>query len=600
MSAPRIQARRETLSVGGNITLNSGATFTAGTSTIAMTGASKTIDSAGKSLYGFSVSGTDSPTANDLTITGPVNISDTGTLTIGSGRTLTHSGSSFTLNTSGTVTGAGTLTFVSGSSGPGTGGTISVVTRFDASSADITATTVDARTYSAKVELYASSASDRTITLPSGTTTLSGSSSHLHIKADGAGDLTVDGSTNNPTFTVGGDIALNGSGGGVEAWVAGDNTWTASGNVDTAQGFYAPRMAVLNPTWDNYGFQQDDYSSDGFGGCDFNGTTYGAGTSSADSMSQGSLTGASSSCNPSGTDYFYRTYLKFNLSGVANTNTITRADLQIHASVTGGAFSVYRSNSDAPDGVAADSLYSVGTGIGLSGSYTYGVGVNVVPMALGGTENIQSSLGNTAYAIVLDGGSGVSTLTSVDSATNKPKLRIGYYASATTPTLIMNGTGTLSGGTQSGFYNLTMSGTNTFNASHQANIYHTLDLTGSITTNSAPVVMTGASSTIIGGNNTLGNLTVTSGTTTLTTSDLTTSLNVQLLSGGTLSIASGRTLTAQGNVLLNSGTTITGAGTLTITSASSGPGTAGTLSSRVRYDATSGNDCLHATLVFIP
>lgn len=578
-----------TLSVGGNITLNAGATFTAGTSTVAMTGASKTIDSAGKTLYGFSVSGTDSPTANDLTITGPLSVADAGTLTLGSGRTLTHSGSSFTLNTTGTITGAGTLTFLPASSGPGTGGTISVITRFDASSGDIASTTADARTYSAKVELFASSSSDRTITLPSGTFTLSGSSSHLHIKADGAGDLTVDGSVNSPTVTVDGDIALNGSGAGVEAWVAGDNTWTATGNVDTAQGFYSPRMAVLNPTWDNYGFQQDDYSSDGFGGCDFNGTTYGAGTSSSTSMSQGIETGASSSCNPSGTDYFHRSYLKFNLSGIANTNTITRADLQIHASVAGSAFAIYRSNNDAPDGVAAGSLYSVGTGTGLSGSYSFGTGVNIVPMALGGTTNIQSSLGNAAYAIVLDGGSGVSTLTSVDSSTNKPKLRIGYYAPATTPTLIMNGTGTLSGGTQSGFYNLTMSGTNTFNTSHQANIYNTLALTGSITTNSAPVVMTGANSTIIGGNNTLGNLTVADGTTTLTTSNLTTSLNVQLLGSGILSIASGRTLTALGNVLLNSGTTITGSGTLVMTSASSGPGTAGTLSSRVRYDATSGN-----------
>jgi hypothetical protein len=209
-------------------------------------------------------------------------------------------------------------------------------------------------------------------------------------------------------------------------------------------------------------------------------------------------------------------------------------------------------------------------------------------MSLGGTGNIQSSLGNAAYAIVLDGGD-VSTLTSVDSATNKPKLRIGYFATATTPTLVMNATGTLSGGTQSGFYNLTMSGTNTFNAAHQATVYNTLSLTGSITTNSAPVVMAGSASTVIGGGNTLGNLTVSGGTTTLTTSDLTTSLNVQLLSSGTLSIASGRTFTAQGNVLLNSGTTISGSGTLTMTSTSSGPGTDGTLSSLVRYDATGGN-----------
>ncbi len=583
------------LTVGGDY--NNAGTFNktnTQTTTLAATGTGFTITPGTGDMNNLTVSGdaggngTYTLSGANLTVDGILNVNTGDTLAIDTSRTLTNSGST-DASISGTISGAGTLRFVNGSGGPGTGGTISVLTLFDASSGDIASTTVDARTYSATVELYASSSSDRTITLPSSTITLSGSSSHLHMKADGAGDLTVDGAANNPTVTVGGDIALNGTGGGVEAWVAGDNTWTSSGNVDTAQGFYAPHMAVLNPTWDNYGYEQDDYADDGFGGCDFLGTSSNAGTSSSTSLTQGYTTGASTSCSPSGTDFRYRSYLKFNLSGISNTNTVTRADLQIHASAAGGAFTVYRSNNDAPDGVAAGSLYAVGLSTGLNSVYSYATGVNMIPMALDGMANIQSSLGNAAYAVVLDGSSSLSTLTSTDSATNKPKLRVGYVTTATTPTLVMNGTGTLSGGTQSGFYNLTMSGTNTFNASHEANIYNTLTLSGSITTNSAPVVMAGSASTVIGGNNTLGNLTVSGGTTTLTTSDLTTSLNVQLLSSGTLSIASGRTFTAQGNVLLNSGTTISGAGTLTMTSTSSGPGTAGTLSSVARYDATGGN-----------
>ena len=58
--------------------------------------------------------------------------------------------------------------------------------------------------------------------------------------------------------------------------------------------------------------------------------------------------------------------------------------------------------------------------------------------------------------------------------------------------------------------------------------------------------------------------------------------------GDTLSIDVNRTVTHSGAALTLDGT-ISGAGTMTFTDTSSGPGTSGTLSSVVRYDATGGN-----------
>jgi len=577
-----------TLSVGGNITLNAGATFTAGTSTVAMTGASKTIDSAGKSLYGFSVSGTDSPTASDLTVTGPVDISDSGTLTIGSGRTLTHSGSSFTLNSTGTITGIGTLTFISGSSGPGTGGTISIITRFDATSGDIASTTFDARTYGGIVEPYNNSATNRTITFASGTYTLSGSSSSFNPNAAAGGDLTLEGATNNPTVTIGGNLDFTGAGSGTEVLAMGDGTWTVSGNMDLTDGFASPRVASLNPTWDNFATLEETYD----GACALFSTVNSCGTSSSTTMTVGNdlLSGGGQTCP--GVDTYYQGYMKYDLSSISNTNTVTQVTQQLYANSVGTVGPVvYRSSTDTPNAQACNALYST-PGTTYNSFNTWATGSNLADLTFSAKSDVQSKLGNAAYAVVLSGGSDMSGINSTDASADKPVLRVGYFATSTSPTVIMNGaskTLTSGSGRVATFYNLTLSGSITVNSASTVYVYNTFDLSGTVTNNTAALAMAGTTGTIIGGGNTIGNMSIFDGnTTTLSTSDLTIASAIAVYPTGTLTIGAGRTLTHTASSLTLNGT-INGSGLLTFTSTSSGPSAAGTLSVPVRFDATGGN-----------
>ncbi|MEK7637481.1 MAG: hypothetical protein AAB402_03825 [Patescibacteria group bacterium] len=429
----------------------------------------------------------------------------------------------------------------------------------------------------------------RTVTLGSGTFTFS---SHFYINAANTQDLGVSGETNNPTVNITGNLDFTGTGTGTEVLAAGNGTWTVSGSVDLTGGFYAPKVTDLNPTWDNAGYQQTDWTDDGFGGCTAAYSTS-CDTASSTTLNVGTnvTSGGGTICTPFPTvDHTYRTYLKYDLSSIAGTNTVIRAQQEVNVTSAGDAVSLNRAGSDTPDAAACGSLFGVGGGTAYNSWSTWTTGHQSVEFLATGVIDLQARLGNSTYALVISGGSTVkSVISSTDSSADKPILRVGYVASSTTPTLVMNGTGTLTTGS-SGFYNLTLSGTITVDAGSAVYVYNTLDMTGgAVTNNNFNLIMAGTSTTLKGGGNTIGNLRVEINTTsTLTGSDLSLSNQLFVASGATLSLDASRGLTLSGSSFTLTGT-ISGTGTLTYQNTVTIFPTTGTISSIVRFDTVNGN-----------
>ncbi len=535
-------------------------------------------------------------TGSDLTVDGALTVNTGDSLTIDTSRTLTAS-SSTNVNNDGTITGAGVLKFPSGAGGPDSDanstGTYSSIVRYDATNGDVASTTIDGRTYSGRVELVSTSSSNRTITLPSTAFTVSGGSSHFYVQANGTGDLTAEAGTNNPTMTVGGALKLNGTGGGNEVLAMGDGTWTVTGDVDLAQGFTAPHVAQLNPVWDNYGYSQDEFFDDGFGGCNYVNTIYSCGTSSSTTMDTGDdlTTNGGQTCPNLGSNFdtLNRAYLKYDLSSISNTYTVTALQQQVYVTSAGSGPTIGRATSDTPNTAACEDLYNVSVATPYNSFTDWGTGSRVVSLP---TSGAQAALGTTAFSLVTYSGT-QSIINSTDAATNKPVLRIGYYTPSTSPTLIMNGTGvtlTANGAQPANFYNLTLSGTVTVNLTTTVYVFHNFDLSGTVTNNTAALVMTGVASgaTLSGHGNTIGNMSITDNGNVTMDSSLTLSSALVVYSGATLTLASGQTLThSAGTFILNG--TIAGPGLLTITNSSSGPGSTGTLNAPVQFDATAGN-----------
>lgn len=231
-----------TMAVTGDFT-NNGGTYTGGTSTVQLVGNGAINGTTDTTFYNLTIGDSTVGTvtvggSNDVTVTNTLNIDTDDVLSIGSDRTVTHTNAAnTTLN--GTVSGAGRLVYPNGAGGPGTTGTLSAITRYDATSGDVASTTIDARTYAGPVEFYSSSsAGTRTATLASGTYTLSGSGAHFHVLAAGTQTMAVAANTNNPTVTIGGDLDFTGTGGGSESITSGTGTWTVSNIVDFTGGTY--------------------------------------------------------------------------------------------------------------------------------------------------------------------------------------------------------------------------------------------------------------------------------------------------------------------------------------------------------------------------
>lgn len=177
------------------------------------------------------------------TVTTATNHSIYGTLTVASGdsysinasRTITLQAGAAEISGTGTVTGSGKIAFVPTSSGPGNTVTIDAITLYTVSAA-VPSTTFDARVYGNDVEVTNATASSYVVTCASSTYTLSGATSDLILTASGAGSVTLDCTTNDPTWNIGGNLDYNGAGAGTESITVDASTWTVSGNVDLTNG----------------------------------------------------------------------------------------------------------------------------------------------------------------------------------------------------------------------------------------------------------------------------------------------------------------------------------------------------------------------------
>ncbi len=219
---------RGTLTADGNSFTASGSwddngTFTAGTSTLTMTGISKILDASSFNNLTINSGGTVTASGS-FTVSGTL-VMTTGTLSIPSGATMTHSGATFTF-TAGTISGLGTLKeTASGFTFP-TGGTISSILTMDTSAGN---QTLSARTYGGAVNIDNSGATNgRTVSLGAGTHIYSGT---LIVLSSGTGSVELTGSANNPTVNITGDLTVT-TGGGTKTITTGSGIWTASGNVN--------------------------------------------------------------------------------------------------------------------------------------------------------------------------------------------------------------------------------------------------------------------------------------------------------------------------------------------------------------------------------
>ncbi|MBI5467221.1 MAG: hypothetical protein HY975_03350, partial [Candidatus Kerfeldbacteria bacterium] len=234
-----------THTINGNLSF-AGGTITAGTSTITMNGtAGKTITGGGATIYALNIDPSSAATVtlqtSDLIVANQLTVATGDTLALSSA-TLTNT---FSTNASivGTLSSAGTgkLIFPNGAGGPGTTGTLTARVRYDATNGGIATTTIDARNYRGGIELYSTSASNQTITFPTGSFTCTGTAGGFFMYAEGAGDLIADMTTSspNPSMSTCGAIDFLGSGGGTEILNQGTGNLIAGfGSVDFTGGTY--------------------------------------------------------------------------------------------------------------------------------------------------------------------------------------------------------------------------------------------------------------------------------------------------------------------------------------------------------------------------
>lgn len=613
----------QSLSVGGAFTLTTSGTLSMGSRALTMTGVGVNINT-NKTLYNLTINpsstGTVTVVTNDFTVSNTLTVSASDTLSIGSGRIVTLSRATSTaLTLSGTISGSGTLYYSTTTAFP-TAGTMSANLRMDATGGNLI---LSNRTYGGNVELYSNSSSAaRTVTAgTAGSQTLT-FSGNLTMNAANTQNLTLQGATWDPTVIVTGLFDFTGAGSGTEVVTAPDAaaTWTVTGAVDLADGTWTASAETLkmNGTANlgGGGNTVNHLTIDGSGntatltGTDLtvSGTLTigGAADGNNDTLTIASgrtltlsKTGATAlTINNSGTDtingpgtLIYRSSTDFPTVGTLGAVLILRFDMvtnsmNMPARTDYGAVTVFNSSA------SVRTLTILGA-VTLSGDMdiqTTGDGSATITGATNNPLVIMHSLacsGAGAGAKALVTGNSVWQFTgSLDFTNCTPTITAGN-------TVSMIGTGTLtSNGNVLQELDIDSSGTVTLAAAVHT-VATTLYLGGSGTpvVAGSTIAMTGSGQSIIGGDKTINNLTLDgNGTIDLGLSDITIAGTLNVTTNDTLSILTGRTLTHTGGTFTFPDTaTISGAGTLTFTNTSPGPGTTGTLSSGVRFDATNGN-----------
>lgn len=138
----------------------------------------------------------------------------------------------------------------------------------------------------------------------------------------------------------------------------------------------------------------------------------------------------------------HRAGLKFSLSSVPNTATITKIELVVNVTGTTAATqTVYRLNSDSVDSQSCTTgaMYATlgGSGGTLYSYYTNWNTTGLKTLDLGSTavSDVQSRIaGSDILPLSITSGGALGTINSTDSASNKPQLVITYTSPPQTPT----------------------------------------------------------------------------------------------------------------------------------------------------------------------
>ncbi|PIS42206.1 MAG: hypothetical protein COT24_04665, partial [Candidatus Kerfeldbacteria bacterium CG08_land_8_20_14_0_20_40_16] len=233
-----VSGENNQITVGGNWSNSDIFTKQGGTVLFDATDGDNTIEAGSSSFNGVTFSGasggngTWTVQTNDAAVSGTINVNTGDTLSIASGRTLTWTGSGFTLD--GTISGLGRLTIDSATAIP-TGGTLSSVVRFDATNGNTT--NVINRTYGGAVEVYNSSSSNRTLILGTAGSQTIDFDSTLNLEATGAGTLDLTGLNWDPAVDLESDLTFT-AGGAAKTIVSGAGNWNVAGSVNFTNGVY--------------------------------------------------------------------------------------------------------------------------------------------------------------------------------------------------------------------------------------------------------------------------------------------------------------------------------------------------------------------------
>ena len=229
-----------TWTVGNRIYFNDG-TADAGTSTVILSGNGRLYCLNGTlTLYNLIIS------PSRVNILGSVfSISNSfvlgsgSTAQIANGVTVTMLDGSSVNNANGSIVTGGTAPYFklidSSAATLDTTGTITARVIFEAATKNIT---IPARTYGNHVYVDNKSSSDFTATVgTAGSQSLS--AGYILIRANGAGNLSVNADTYDPDMAINGYLDFTGLGVGTESILAGSGTWDISGNVNFTDGTFA-------------------------------------------------------------------------------------------------------------------------------------------------------------------------------------------------------------------------------------------------------------------------------------------------------------------------------------------------------------------------
>lgn len=211
---------------------------------------------------------------------------------------------------------------------------------------------------------------------------------------------------------------------------------------------------TLNASWDIGTDETLNYDTDGLDNCVYASTTYSCNSASATSLTIVNQT-APVGCTGSDTQVNTRAALKFSLSTIPNNATITNVELIVNVTnATTNTVTIGRTSSDAPDTLSCTTAGSslseaisaaspfMNTGAwNTTGSKTMDLGASAdsaVQTRITGSDTI-------GLGIRIDSGTNNTIITSTDSASNKPQLRVTYTTPPEAPTNASHSANTTTG-----------------------------------------------------------------------------------------------------------------------------------------------------------